>query len=186
MNIPNYISPVVGYRIWQWNATGLMSLNGEPWLPGRPLAAECRVAARGTDVGDAKAVHGAHELPHSNCTCGVYAAKNLGHLRQFGYEGRGIKGEVHLWGTVIEHRLGYRAQFAYPKSLFLSPKSIPFTLTEMDSRLRTLIAFGADIFIVGDHESIRFWSNESGFDAAGIRQSRHARNIMPAANRSAR
>ena len=165
MNIPDYISPVVGYRVWRWNATGLKSLNGEPWLPGRPLAAECQAAARGTRV---KAVHGSHELPHPNCTCGVYAAKNLKHLRLFGYEGRGIHGEVYLWGTVVEHRLRWRAQFAYPKSLFLPPDAIPFTLTEIDARLKTLIAFGTDIFILGDHESIRFWKNGSGLDGAGL------------------
>ena len=165
MKIPDYISPVVGYRVWRWSATGLRSLNGEPWLTGRPLAAGCRAAAGGTLVGRAQALHGAHELPHPNCTCGVYAAKTLKHLRQFGYQERGIHGEVYLWGTVVEHRLGWRAQFAYPKSLFLPPDAIPFTLAEIDARLKTLIAFGADIFIVGEHESIRFWKNGSGFDA---------------------
>jgi hypothetical protein len=35
MNIPDYISPVVGYRVWRWNTTGLLSVNGEPWLSGR-------------------------------------------------------------------------------------------------------------------------------------------------------
>src|ERR1019366_7578286 len=145
-----------------------MSLNGEPWLPGRPLAAACRVVERGAFVGSAKTVHGAHELPSVDCTCGVYAAKDPAHLRQFGYEGRGIHGEVYLWGTVVEHKLGWRAQFAYPKSLFLPPDAIPFTLTQIDARLKTLIAFGADIFILGEHESIRFWKNGSGFDAAGL------------------
>jgi hypothetical protein len=168
VNIPDYISPVVGYRVWRWNATGLKSLNGEPWLPGRPLAAGCRAAVRRTIVGRGEAAHGAHELPHSGCTCGVYAAKNLEHLRQFGYEQRGIHGEVYLWGTVVEHRLGWRAEFAYPKSLFLPPETIPLTLTEMDARLKSLITFGADIFILGEHESIRFWNSGSGFDAAGL------------------
>lgn len=168
MNIPDYISPVVGYRVWQWNATGLNSLNGEPWLPGRALAAGCRAAARGTIIGCAKAVHGPHELPHWDCTCGVYAAKNLEHLRQFGYEGRGIHGEVYLWGTVVEHKLGWRAQFAYPKSLFLPFRVVPFTLAELDVRLKTLIAFGVDVFILAKHESIRLWKNGSGFVAAGL------------------
>jgi hypothetical protein len=167
MNIPDYISPVVGYRVWRWNATGLKSLNGEPWLPGRPLAAGCRYASSGL-VGRAQAVHGAHEPPHSDCTCGVYAARNVEHLRQSGYERYGIHGEVYLWGTVVEHQRGWRAQFAYPKSLFLPFHLMPFTLTEIDARLKTLIAFGADIFIAGEHESIRFWKHGSGFDAAGM------------------
>jgi len=130
-----------------------------------PLAAECQAAAPGTRV---RAVHPADELPHSDCTCGVYAAKSIEHLRQFGYVSRGIHGEVYLWGTVVEHELGWRARFAYPKSLFLPPDVLPFTLAEIDARLKTLIAFGADIFIVGEHKSIRFWKNGSGFDAAGL------------------
>jgi preprotein translocase subunit YajC len=69
---------------------------------------------------------------------------------------------------VVEHKLGWRAQFAYPKSLFLPPDAIPFTLTEIDARLKTLIAFGTDIFILGEYESICFWKNGSGFDAVGL------------------
>jgi hypothetical protein len=107
-------------------------------------------------VGKVNAVHDSRES-HLKCSCGVYAAKRTAHLRQFGYEGRGIHGEVYLWGTVAEHKLGWRAQFAYPKSLFLPPDAIPFTLSEIDSRLKALIAFGTDIFTRGDHESIRLW-----------------------------
>jgi hypothetical protein len=167
--VPDYISPVIGYRAWRWKATGLQSLNGSPWLPGRPMVAGCGPRA-GTIASRAESAHGAgaDELPHADCTCGVYAAKNLEHLRQIGYTRRGIRGEVYLWGTVVEHRLGWRAQFAYPKSLFLPPTTIPFKLTEMEARLKTLIAFGADIFLVSDHESIRFWTNDSGFDAVGV------------------
>ena len=32
MTVPDYISPIVGYRVWQWDATGLRSLNGENWV----------------------------------------------------------------------------------------------------------------------------------------------------------
>jgi hypothetical protein len=81
---------------------------------------------------------------------------------------RSVRGEVYLWGTVVEHKLGWRAQFAYPKSLFLPPDAIPFRLSEIDARLKTLLGFGADIFLLGDHESIPFWKNDSGFDTAGL------------------
>ena len=56
----------------------------------------------------------------------------------------------------------------------LSEESVPAACTnpvhadQVDARLKTLIAFGTDIFILGDHESIGFWKNGSGFDAAGL------------------
>jgi len=34
-----------------------------------------------------------------------------------------VEGEVYLWGEVVEHELGYRAQFAYPKQLYRSRNS---------------------------------------------------------------
>src|ERR1035441_3720160 len=169
MSIPDYISPIIGYRVWRWDAAGLKSLNGKLWSPGQPLAARCRASAVvGPIVGGAEAVHDAHEVPQTDCTCGVYAAKNLEHLRQFGYEGRGIHGEVYLWGTVVEHELGWRAQFAYPKSLFLSPDSIPSDTKEMEARLGALAAYETDIFIVGHGQSIPLCRKGSGFDAAGL------------------
>jgi hypothetical protein len=103
-----------------------------------------------------------------DCTSGVYAAKNLEHLREIDYEKLGIHGEVYLWGTVVEHRLGWRAQFAYPRSFFLPPDKVPFKVAELDARLKTLIAFGADIFLVGNHESVRLWTKESDFDGTGV------------------
>lgn len=93
MNIPDYISPIVGYRVWQWDAAGLRSLNGEPWAPGKPLAAGCRYACSGL-AGCAEAMDDAHEAPQAGCTCGVYAAKSLAHLRTAGYTQYGIHGEV--------------------------------------------------------------------------------------------
>ena len=68
----------------------------------------------------------------------------------------------------MEHKLGWRAQFAYPKTLFLPPDAIPFKFSEIEARLKTLIAFGSDIFLLGDHESILFWTKDAGFDAAGL------------------
>jgi len=168
MMVPDYISPVVGYRVWQWDATGLRSLNGEKWFAHRPLSAVCRAAACGSISGLSKATHNPAELPSFSCTCGVYAAKTIEHLRQCGYRKFGVHGEVFLWGTVIEHERGWRAQFAYPKTLFLAADAIPFSLAEINARLRTLAEFGTDIFLMREHERVALWKHGSGFDVAGL------------------
>ena len=158
MSIPDYISPIIGWRVWRWDASGLRSLNGKPWSPGQPLAAKC-------GAGNA---HDAHEPPQADCTCGVYAARSLDHLRKIGLDRYGILGEVDLWGTVMEHELGWRAQFAYPKTLFLPPDLIPSDTKAMESRLEALAAYSTDIFIVGGGQSIPLCRKGSGFDAAGL------------------
>ena len=158
MKIPDLISPIIGHRVWRWDAAGLTSLNGKPWSPRQPLAAKC-------GAGNA---HDAHEPPHLDRTCGVYAAKNIEHLRPLGYEGRGIRGEVHLWGTVVEHELGWRAQFAYPKSLVLPPDLISSDTKEMEARLGALAAYDIDIFMLGGGRKIPVCRRGLGFDAAGL------------------
>jgi preprotein translocase subunit YajC len=98
----------------------------------------------------------------------VYAAKSLEHLRATGYWQYGIHGEVNLWGTVVEHELGWRAQFAYPKALFLPHDTLPLTFAATQSRLKTLIAYHADIFVADPKGDIPLWTNDSGYDSAGL------------------
>jgi preprotein translocase subunit YajC len=168
MTVPDFISPVVGFRVWQWDTTGLWSLNGEKWFVNQPLSAVCRADAISSIAGLSKATHNAAELPNFKCTCGVYAARTMEHLNQCGYQKFGVHGEVYLWGRVVEHEHGWRAEFAYPKSLFLLPTAIPFSLSAMDARLKTLTNFGTDIFIQQDHGHVLLWKNGSGYDAAGL------------------
>jgi hypothetical protein len=54
-------------------------------------------------------------------------------LRQCGYKSFGVHGEVYLWGKVVEHERGWRAQFAYPKTLFLAADTIPFSLSGFEA-----------------------------------------------------
>lgn len=168
MNVPDYISPVVGFRVWQWDATGLRSLNGEKWVAHQPLSAVCRADAIGSIAGLSKATHTPAELPYFKCTCGVYAARTMEHLNQCGYQKFGVHGEVYLWGKVVEHERGWRAQFAYPKTLFLAADKIPFSLSEINSRLKTLTEFGTDVFLLRDCERVALWIYGSGYDAAGL------------------
>jgi len=158
MNVPDYISPIVGWRVWRWEAARLTSLNGKPWHPGRSLAAKC-------GAGNA---HDAHSAPQTTCTCGIYASKSREHLRGTGYERYGISGETFLWGRLVEHQFGWRAQFAYPKSLFLPPDLIPSDTREMESRLGAVAAYDTDVFIVGGGRNIPLCRRGSGYDAAGL------------------
>jgi hypothetical protein len=61
MNTPDYISAIVGYRIWQWDTDRLQLLNGEPWFPNRPLVASCRPFASRTIAGRNEAAHSADQ-----------------------------------------------------------------------------------------------------------------------------
>jgi len=73
-----------------------------------------------------------------------------------------------LWGTVVEHERGWRAQLAYPKNLFLSPDALPFTLAEIWPRLQALTLYGSDIFVLDNDQTISLWGKRSGFDPAGL------------------
>jgi len=168
MSIPDYISPIIGYRVWKWEKTGLKSLCGERWKPSQLLAARCRASAVVGTIACRVEGHDSHDAPQAKCTCGVYASKSLEQLLTTGYAKCGIHGEVYLWGTVVEHELGWRAQFAYPKTLFLPSDLIPSDTKEMECRLGALAAYGTDIFIVGHGQKIPLCRRGSGFDAAGL------------------
>ena len=151
--IPDYLSPIVAYRTWQWDAEGLKSLNNDLWIPGEAKKATCKVIAPCTrkawqwDEAAGEWVTCSHEAPVDGCSCGVYAAKSYEHLASIGYLGQGPHGEVHLWGRVWDHRLGYRAQYAYPKNIIIPQDMIPFKMQDMESRLMSLTAYNVDLFI---------------------------------------
>ena len=60
-------------------------------------------------------------MPSEECDCGFWATKHLraavcprvGDIYRRGI----VMGKVALWGDIIEHEEGFRAQFAYPLSL---------------------------------------------------------------------
>lgn len=152
--IPDYVAPIVGYRVWNWHDNELWSLNGEAWLPNQAFVAKCPSAR--------------HEPTPYDCSCGVHAAKDFEHLLKM-FSAKFVEdfvhGEVHLWGEVVEHDLGYRAQFAYPKSLVL-PFNLPSSVGPRleSSRLETLMVYGADISLA---PNILLWTKRSGYTSAG-------------------
>lgn len=179
MNIPDYVAPIIGYRAWQWNCTGwnphsapLKSFNDEWWSPGRAMVAACNASFAWGPARVAEVMNQRHEAPQEGCTCGIYATRSFDQLRNLGYQRRGIRGEVYLWGKVIEHESGWRAQFAYPKTLVLSPESLLFggfaqlelSNAELMTYLDSLTAYGTDIFWADKRDRTILWSSKSGYE----------------------
>ena len=54
-------------------------------------------------------------LATASCTCGYYAFKDISQLDKFAP----VHAAVLMWGKVVEHEFGYRAEFAQVESLFL-------------------------------------------------------------------
>lgn len=112
--IPDFFEPIVGYRGWNTNLNGwLVSATADvAWEPRKANPARC-------SVGPESYQHWHPETgqtmpaPMSGCTCGYYAYKqdvpNEYHVT--------VRGSVKLWGRIIEHETGYRAEFAYPFEL---------------------------------------------------------------------
>lgn len=110
--------PVVAYRQWQIKRRypdGLFLVgygvgSSEKWLPNERLAARCL---------DGRSTKTPHEAPGDGCGCGLYGLKDGIDLkaRYTDEDNPSVVGEVYLWGRVIEHEHGYRAQYAYPKRL---------------------------------------------------------------------
>jgi hypothetical protein len=109
--VDHSVEPVVGWRAWRLRrgADGTLRLQpafrGSPWGPREPVRAECVRRRR-------------HGAPKRRCTCGLYGFRDG---REVGLGGTRLAavGQVSMWGRVVEHDLGYRAQLAYPARLRL-------------------------------------------------------------------
>ncbi|MBA2273020.1 MAG: hypothetical protein H0W21_03825 [Actinobacteria bacterium] len=132
MGTPDLIEPIVGWRQWDINlppgpARGAPFRLWSPfvstyWPPGEALRARC--------TSDPSS-------PHPEHACGIYALKKQFDLWQIAhnflknlrsslrkepnyFEGIVLViGEVSLWGRVVVCQRGWRAEFAYPRRIFL-------------------------------------------------------------------
>jgi hypothetical protein len=104
--------PVVAWRTWALTGRSegdnllLRPVAGRsrPWKPRSAVEAACKHAKL-------------HAAPNVDCTCGLYGTRKVEPLRHT--RSPAVIGRVALWGRVIEHELGYRAEFAYPQRLRL-------------------------------------------------------------------
>lgn len=93
--------PLIGWRSWRVRPDGtLVSLHHDSiWPAGQPM---CGSPGQGNQEG-------------------VYAVKQPKQVIRSERSDEQVIGSVALWGKVIEHRDGYRAQYAYPLLIDLEP-----------------------------------------------------------------
>ena len=131
--IPDYFEAITAYRVFNVFENGLLAGSAfvEPWPPYEPFVARCGAVSyegAGEHVRDGRFV----SAPVYGCDCGIHVVRTpaaalervrmerrahalrLQHLK--GPAGRAW-GAVKIWGRVIEHESGYRAEFAYPSNL---------------------------------------------------------------------
>ena len=102
--------------------------NDTIYVPREKIEAHCEpYSTIGTLV--LRKDHSEQQAPHLTCMCGIYAYKEkptlLREIRNSCSGLRLVYGEINLWGQVIEHEDGYRAQFGYPKRLWCTPAIEP-------------------------------------------------------------
>ncbi len=124
---PDYLETVIGWRTWSWQRKqGLRSVvKEETWIPGQPNSAECREtfaylgAMLKREVSLRTSFADGHRAPVDWCRCGIYALRTPADLPTKTGGDFTVVGRVRLWGHVVQGSRGWRAQFAYPDSLFL-------------------------------------------------------------------
>lgn len=107
--VPTSLEPVEAWRGWhlRLDRSGLSLLpigKGAAWPRRRVAEARCWS-------------HRRHRAPEASCRCGLYATVGLDLLRRA--RSPAVLGRVALWGRVIQHARGWRAEFAYPQSIAL-------------------------------------------------------------------
>jgi hypothetical protein len=109
---PDAIEPITAFRVWRADLyLRLHSLNDQTlWQPGEWTTARCPWSD--------------HAAPHEGCTCGLYAAMDIGLALVLAagvltttspgdsMPTTAIVGRVQLAGKLIEHARGYRAERA--------------------------------------------------------------------------
>jgi hypothetical protein len=115
--ICDFVEPFKGWRVFLFDGQRISSLNGTIWTTNT-MKARCIVKSD-------------HDIPDAGCTCGIYAYKhpsleifNVCRHDRFGvpkvqFDGFNVAAEVELWGGVVRHIDGYRAENCRILRLFI-------------------------------------------------------------------
>lgn len=125
--------PLIGWRMWDLPMKGTYEgvsgwrlkaiSHAHLWEPFQPM--------RGTCYGKPPEKITDHTCPSWEHRCGVHAVKEVFQVRKWGSPTVGNKsdyvrilGELDMWGRVLEYEEGFRAEWGYPRKLYL-PSKLP-------------------------------------------------------------
>lgn len=103
---------VEGWRSWNWEG-GCLHGVWDAW-PTEEYRAKC---------GDCE------DVPRWNHSCGIYAVKDPRNIYRF-HRGTEVVGRVEMWGSVIEHEHGYRAERARITDLWVASEPLAREITD--------------------------------------------------------
>lgn len=122
--------PLVGWRMWDLR----FDTRGDGWrlrAISHPYIWEPMIPMRGTCHGKPPEEITDHVCPSWEHRCGVHAVKEIFQVRKWGSPTNGPKaahvrllGELDMWGRVLEYEEGFRAEWGYPRKLYL-PSTLP-------------------------------------------------------------
>lgn len=136
--------PILAWRCWFTLATEALLRpiykRGLAWKPQEAQAALCADEV--------------HAVPDDACRCGIYSVCHPMLLQEVHWDHappKGVKplpgvvvvGQVALWGKVIQHERGWRAQYAYPKQLYAFTDDATLAGSLRD-RYQIPVAFGQE------------------------------------------
>jgi hypothetical protein len=111
--IPDYMGTITAWRGWQIRNGKLAPIGTSGiWEPKKANRAVCTKLETGAN----------HDAPSKKCTCGYWTFRTMETLQEAlaGYAQKvQVIGTVDIWGKVIECTNGFRAEYAYPKELWL-------------------------------------------------------------------
>jgi hypothetical protein len=128
MQAPDYLEPLIGFRVWKLLRGALHSpFQTAVWRPGKNMAA---------------CAYGTGALPPScHHHCGLYAYASMDEIPPSLW-GQGVIGAITMWGTVELHSQGMRAQYAEPVLLAYNRYSTPQHRLRLEQTAR---GYGIDV-----------------------------------------
>jgi hypothetical protein len=134
VSAPDYAGALIGWRVWCVVRDGdelrLGSvIQDDVWPVGAAFVARCRAHEPPANRRLLREPE-EHVAPAAGCTCGIYAAREPAGAWTY-LRGRDephtvarVIGRVMLWGRVVEHEDGWRAERAFPLDVYTGDRAL--------------------------------------------------------------